>query len=579
MLVPCGQNNGFKLRAEDLEAAITPKTRWFMLNNPCNPTGAAYSAEELKPICEVLMRHPQVWVLTDDIYDKLVYDGFKPGTIVAVEPRLRDRTLTVHGVSKSYAMTGWRIGFAGGPVALIKAMDKLQSQSTSNPNSIAQAAAVEALLGQQETVEEMRKVFEQRRDLVVEMLNQAPGINCSKPEGAFYVYPSIHGCIGKTSKGGVLIKDDEAFALTLAGRGRRRHRARRGVLLSRLHPHQLRQRDRRTARSLHPHPTLLPGPALKHARRPICRRQRPVSSQRIGRVQLAASVQMTIKARELKAAGKPVITLTTGEPNFDSPPHAIEAAHQAALKGDTKYPPQDGTRVLKEAIQRKFKRDSGLDYALDEITVSNGGKQSLFNAIMATVDPGDEVIIPVPSWIAYTQMTELCEGVPVLVNCPQNNGFKPRAEDIDAAITPRTRWLILNNPNNPTGACCSAAEIAEIAAVMRKHPHVWVLSDDMYEHLVFDGFQHATFAQVAPDLKDRTLTVSGVSKTYAMTGWRVGFAGGPKRADQGDDRDAGARDRRDFDGRAGSRGGGAGRTAGWRRRADRGLQAAARPRG
>ena len=254
----------------------------------------------------------------------------------------------------------------------------------------------------------------------------------------------------------------------------------------------------------------------------------PALSGRIGRVELAASVRMTIKARELRAAGKPVITLTTGEPNFDSPPHAIEAAYQAALKGDTKYPPQDGTKALKEAIQRKFMRDSRLDYALEEITASNGGKQCLFNAIMATVDPGDEVIIPVPSWIAYAQMTRLCDGVPVLVNCPQNNGFKPRADDIEAAITPRTKWLILNNPNNPTGACCSAAEIAEIAAVMRNHPHVWVLSDDMYEHLVFDGFKHATFAGVAPDLKGRTLTVSGVSKTYAMTGWRIGFAGGPK---------------------------------------------------
>ena len=254
----------------------------------------------------------------------------------------------------------------------------------------------------------------------------------------------------------------------------------------------------------------------------------PGFSQRVGRVSLAASVQMTIKARELKAAGKPVITLTTGEPNFDSPPHAIEAAHQAALQGDTKYPPQDGTRALKEAIQRKFKRDSNLDYALDEIGVGNGGKQCLFNAIMATVDPGDEVVIPVPSWIAYAQMVELCEGVPVLVSCSQNNGFKPRPEDIDAAITPKTKWLILNNPNNPTGACCSAEEIAAIAAVMRKHPHVWILSDDMYEHLVFDGFKPSSFAEVAPDLKDRTLTVTGVSKTYAMTGWRVGFAGGPK---------------------------------------------------
>ena len=215
VLVPCGQNNGFKLRAEDLEAAITPKTRWFMLNNPCNPTGAAYSAEELKPITDVLLRHPHVWVLTDDIYDSLVYDGFKAATIVAVEPRLKDRTLTVHGVSKAYAMTGWRIGFAGGPVALIKAMDKLQSQSTSNPNSIAQAAAIEALTGPQDSVEAMRRVFEERRDLVVGMLNEAPGMNCSNPDGAFYVYPSVAGCIGKTSKGGVLIKDDEAFALTL----------------------------------------------------------------------------------------------------------------------------------------------------------------------------------------------------------------------------------------------------------------------------------------------------------------------------------------------------------------------------
>ncbi|HTC10767.1 MAG TPA: pyridoxal phosphate-dependent aminotransferase [Acetobacteraceae bacterium] len=254
----------------------------------------------------------------------------------------------------------------------------------------------------------------------------------------------------------------------------------------------------------------------------------PKLAERLKRVQVAASVRMTIKARELRAAGKDVITLTTGEPNFDSPPHAIEAAHQAALRGETKYPPQDGTKALKEAIQRKFKRDSGLDFALDEIAVSNGGKQCIYNAIMATVDPGDEVVIPTPSWIAYALMTNLVGGEPVFVQCPQNNGFKPRAEDIDAAITPKTKWLMLNNPNNPTGACCTEDELKAIAAVMRKHPHVWVLSDDMYEHLVFDGFQHTTLAQVAPDLKDRILTVTGVSKTYAMTGWRIGFAGGPK---------------------------------------------------
>jgi aspartate aminotransferase len=215
VIVPCGQNNGFKLRAEDLEAAITPKTRWLMINNPCNPTGAAYSKEELRGICDVLLRHPDVWVFTDDIYEKLAYDGFKPATIVEVEPKLKDRTLTMNGCSKAYAMTGWRIGFAGAPVALIKAMDKLQSQSTSNPSSVSQAAAVEALIGQQDTIGEMTKVYKERRDLVVDMLNAAPGLTCHKPEGAFYVFPAVHGCIGKTSKGGAKITDDESFVIAL----------------------------------------------------------------------------------------------------------------------------------------------------------------------------------------------------------------------------------------------------------------------------------------------------------------------------------------------------------------------------
>jgi aspartate aminotransferase len=215
VFVPCGQNNGFKLRAEDLEAAITPKTKWLIINNPCNPTGAAYSAEDLRPICDVLLRHPNVWVFTDDIYEKLAYDGFRPATIVEVEPKLRDRTLTMNGCSKAYAMTGWRIGFAGGPLPLIKALDKLQSQSTSNASSISQAAALEGLSGPQGFIGEMVAVYKQRRDLVVDMLNKAPGIVCHKPEGAFYVFPSVHGCIGKTSRGGAKIDSDEAFVIAL----------------------------------------------------------------------------------------------------------------------------------------------------------------------------------------------------------------------------------------------------------------------------------------------------------------------------------------------------------------------------
>ena len=215
VLVPCAQNNGFKLRAEELEAAITPRTRWFMLNSPCNPTGAAYSAEELRPICDVLLRHPDVWVFTDDIYEKLTYDGLTPATVVQVEPRLRGRTITMNGCSKAYAMTGWRIGFAGAPAPMVKAMDKLQSQSTSNTGSISQAAAVEALNGPQDFIGEMVKVYQGRRDLVVSMLNEAPGLQCRTPEGAFYVFPSVHGCIGKTSPGGTRIETDEDFVVAL----------------------------------------------------------------------------------------------------------------------------------------------------------------------------------------------------------------------------------------------------------------------------------------------------------------------------------------------------------------------------
>ena len=215
VLVHTSQNNGFKLRAEDLEAAITPRTKWFMLNSPSNPTGAAYSAAELRPLCDVLLRNPGVWIITDDIYEKLVYDGFEPATVVQVEPALRDRTLTMNGCSKAYAMTGWRIGFAGGPSHLIKAMDKLQGQSTSNASSISQAAAIEALNGPQEFIAEMVAVYRERRDLVVQMLNAAPGLSCSTPEGAFYVFAAIHGCIGKTTAGGIEIDNDETFVIAL----------------------------------------------------------------------------------------------------------------------------------------------------------------------------------------------------------------------------------------------------------------------------------------------------------------------------------------------------------------------------
>jgi aspartate aminotransferase len=254
----------------------------------------------------------------------------------------------------------------------------------------------------------------------------------------------------------------------------------------------------------------------------------PALAGRLDRARVAATVAMTSRARELRAAGHDVVQLTIGEPDFDTPPHAVAAAHAAALAGDTKYPPMEGTPALRAAVRRQFQRDHGLDYAADEIMVSNGAKQIIFDALMATVDEGDEVVIPVPGWVAYTLTTRLVGGVPVHVTCPENNGFRLRPEDLDAAITPRTKWLFLNFPNNPTGAVPTRADLAAIADVMLRHPQVWIMSDDMYGHLYFGDEPYATLAAIEPRLRDRTLTVTGVSKTYAMTGWRIGYAGGPR---------------------------------------------------
>jgi aspartate aminotransferase len=252
------------------------------------------------------------------------------------------------------------------------------------------------------------------------------------------------------------------------------------------------------------------------------------AADRIKTVKISASAAMTDRARELRAQGVKIISLSSGEPDFATPAHAIEAAHNAALAGDTKYPPQDGTKALKAAVQRKFKRDNRLDYELDEILIGNGGKQIIFDAIMATCNPGDEVVIPAPGWISYADMVMVAQATPVAVPCPENNQFKLRPEDLEAVITPRTKWLILNFPNNPTGAACSRAEMQALADVLLRHPHVAVLTDDMYEHLIYDGFEFCTIAEVEPRLRERVLTVNGASKAYAMTGWRVGFCGGPK---------------------------------------------------
>jgi aspartate aminotransferase len=250
-------------------------------------------------------------------------------------------------------------------------------------------------------------------------------------------------------------------------------------------------------------------------------------AQRLDRIQPSPTIAMTAKARALKAAGRDVIGLAAGEPDFDTPAHICEAAKAAIDRGDTRYTDVDGTPALKQAIIAKFKNENGLTYTADQITVGTGGKQVLYNALMATLNPGDEVIVPAPYWVSYPDMVNLAEGTPVIVNCGENSGFKLSADALKAAITPKTKWVILNSPSNPTGAGYTREELRALADVLLDNPHVWVMTDDMYEHLAYDDWKFCTIAEVEPKLMDRTLTCNGVSKAYSMTGWRIGYAGGP----------------------------------------------------
>jgi aspartate aminotransferase len=249
-------------------------------------------------------------------------------------------------------------------------------------------------------------------------------------------------------------------------------------------------------------------------------------SAAIQRIQPSPTIAVTQKAAALKEAGRDVIGLGAGEPDMPVPDFVQEAAIDAIRKGNNKYTVVDGTNALKEAVRGKFKRDNGLDYGIDQITVNVGGKHTIFNTMLATLDPGDEVIVPAPYWVSYPDIVQFCGAMPVIVEAGIESGFRISPSQLDAAITNRTKWLILNSPSNPTGAVYSRDEIAALGEVLRRHPHVWILSDDMYEHIIYDT-KFATMAEVCPDLHERTLTVNGASKAYSMTGWRIGYAGGP----------------------------------------------------
>ncbi len=247
----------------------------------------------------------------------------------------------------------------------------------------------------------------------------------------------------------------------------------------------------------------------------------------LSRVKPSATIAVSQKARELKAKGRDVIGLGAGEPDFDTPDNVKNAAIDAIRRGETKYTPVSGIMPLREAIAAKFKRENNLDYTPAQTIVGTGGKQILFNAFMATLDPGDEVVVPTPYWVSYPEMVAICGGDPVFAETTIDTAFKLTPAALDKAITPKTKWLVFNSPSNPSGAAYTADELKALAEVLKKHSHVWVLTDDIYEHLTYDGFRFATLAEVEPELLSRTLTMNGVSKAYAMTGWRIGYAAGP----------------------------------------------------
>ncbi len=254
-----------------------------------------------------------------------------------------------------------------------------------------------------------------------------------------------------------------------------------------------------------------------------------IAAQRMSRIKASPAAVISARAMEMARAGRDVIALSAGEPDFDTPDHIKAAAIRAIGEGKTKYPPLTGIPELREAICRKLERENGLRYAPDRVLVCNGGKQVIYNALTATLDPGQEVVIPAPYWVSYPDMVLLAGGKPVVVVAADAaNEFRLNAEQLEGAITAKTRWLILNNPCNPSGAVYSARDLEALAAVLRRHPHVWVLADDIYEHIIYDGEPFSTLAQVAPDLHERTLTMNGLSKAYCMTGWRIGYGAGPK---------------------------------------------------
>ena len=252
-----------------------------------------------------------------------------------------------------------------------------------------------------------------------------------------------------------------------------------------------------------------------------------IISDSLKKIKPSPTIAVTQKARELKAAGKDVIGLGAGEPDFDTPENIKQAAIKAINSGDTKYTAVDGTPALKKAIVEKFKRENNLDYTTDQITVGAGGKHVIYNAMMATLNEGDEVIVPAPYWVSYPDMVLLASGTPIILECNEKQGFKINPAELEKFITPKTKWIILNSPSNPTGACYSENDIREIAKVLIKHSHVHILSDDIYEHVIYEGFKFFTIAQIE-ELKERVLTMNGVSKAYSMTGWRIGYAAGPK---------------------------------------------------
>ncbi|CAJ1856507.1 unnamed protein product [Sphenostylis stenocarpa] len=561
VILPTHISNNFILDPKLLEANLTERSRLLILCSPCNPTGSVYPKKLLEEIAQIVAKHPRLLVLSDENYEHMIYAPATHTSFASITG-MWDRTLTVNGLSKTFAMTGWRLGYIAGPKHFVAACAKIQSQFTSGASSISQKAGVAALgLGYAggEAVSTMVKAFRERRDFLVESFRDMGGAKICEPQGGFYVFIDFSSYYGREAEGFGLIENSDSLCHYLLDKGQVAlvpgsafgdDNCIRISFAESLTTLKIAvERIKKALIPLSSSAAMQKGNHVELNKRVVVIKAKNKSdsadievdvslSHRVNAVKPSKTMAISDHATSLLQTGVPVIRLAAGEPDFDTPAVIAEAGMNAIRDGYTRYTPNAGTLELRQAICHKLKgvekchmtvsaEENGITYTPDEIVVSNGAKQSVVQAVLAVCSPGDEVIIPGPFYVSYPEMARLADAIPVIIPTHISNNFLLDPKLLEANITGRSRLLILCSPCNPTGSVYSKKLLEEIAQIVAKHPRLLVISDEIYEHIIYAPATHTSFASL-PGMWDRTLTVNGFSKTFAMTGWRLGYIAGPK---------------------------------------------------